>query len=73
MDMPYRMYHTLYKSAWAESVAKAMEAEESAKEAAKAEMARNKGRAKTSREAISAIRNINSDDLEELAEDTGLT
>lgn len=73
MDMPYRMYHTLYKAAWAESVAKAKEAEESEKEAAKAEMARNKGRAKTSREAISAIRNINSDDLEELAEDTGLT
>ena len=68
--MPYRMYHTLYKAAWAESVAKAKEAEIAEKEAAKAEMASKKGKPTTSREAISAMRNINSDDLEEFIEDS---
>lgn len=74
MDMPYRMYHTLYKAAWSESVAKAKEAEEAEKAAAKAEQQRNKKAAMAPREAaLSSIRGMSSDDLEELAEETGLT
>ena len=73
MDMPFRMYHTLYKAAWMESVAKAKEAEIAQKEAEKAERLQKQKASITSREAISSLRSINSDDLEELAEETGLT
>ena len=70
MDMPFRMCHTLYKSAWEESVAKSKEVEAAEKEAEKEEKIRNKRSAATSREALSVLRGINSSDIEDLIEDS---
>ena len=75
--MPFKMYHTLYRSAWLESVAKAKEAEEAEKQAQEEERkAAKSGGSSNSRrqsagEALNRIRSLNSGDLEDLAEEMG--
>lgn len=76
--MPCRMFHTMYRSAWLESEARRKEAEEAEKQARKEEQQarrNNGGRgndAMSSRQAIEKMRGISGEDLEELAEETGL-
>ena len=76
MDMPCRMFHTIYRSAWLESEARRKEAEEAEKKAKKEEQEakRNSGGQKgpstlSSRQALAQMQGA---DLEELAEETGL-
>lgn len=71
--MPFRMYHTLYRAAWLESVAKAKEAEEEEKKAREEERKskKNGNRSGTAGETIDRIRSLNSSDLEDLAEEMG--
>ena len=72
------MFHTLYRSAWLESESRRKEAEEAEKQAKKEEQQakRNPGgqanNAMSSRQAIEKMRGISGEDLEELAEETGL-
>ena len=77
--MPNRMFHTFYRSAWMESESRRKEAEEAEKKARKEEQeARRNGGGRggnapmSSRQAIEKMRGISGDDLEELAEETGL-
>ncbi len=76
--MPCRMFHTMYRSAWLESEARRKEAEEAEKQARKEEQQarrNNGGRsndAMSSRQAIEKMRGLSGEDLEELAEETGL-
>jgi hypothetical protein len=78
MDMPSRIFHTLYRAAWLESEAKRKEAEEAEKQARKEEQEarrRSGGRgpsSMSSRQAIEKMRGISGEDLEEIAEETGL-
>ena len=68
------MYHTLYRAAWLESVAKAKEAEEEEKKAREEERKSKKNnsiRSGTAGEALDRIRSLNSSDLEDLAEEMG--
>ena len=74
------MFHTLYRSAWLESESRRKEAEEAEKQAREEERKakRNSGgrgggdSSMSSRQAIEKMRGMSSDDLEELAEETGL-
>ena len=72
------MFHTLYRSAWMESESRRKEAEEAEKQAKLEEQRakRNPGGrgpdSMSSRQAIEKMRGMSSDDLEELAEETGL-
>ena len=72
--MPYRMYHTIYRSAWMESVAKAKEAEEEEKRLKEEEKKANSGggtnRPLSQGERLdklraSSFRGIDLDDLED--------
>ncbi len=77
MGMSCRMFHTIYRAAWLESEVRRKEAEEAEKQARKEEQEarRNSGGQKgpstmSSRQALAQMRG---EDLEELAEETGLT
>lgn len=79
MDMPSRVFHTLYRAAWLESEAKRKEAEEAEKQAKKEEQearrhsgGRGPSSSMSSRQAIEKMRGISGEDLEEIAEETGL-
>ena len=73
MDMPFRMYHTLYRSAWLESMQKAKEAEDMEKEAkqdsSKGKKNNNGSSRKSAGEVLDALRGA---DMEELAEELGM-
>ena len=82
MDMPFKMYHALYRSAWLESTRKAKEAEEAQKQAEAEEKAakRQSKSGMSSRERLDNIRSKNLGgldlsgiDMEEAAEELGLT
>ena len=79
MNLSARMFHTLYRTAWLESEARRKEAEEAEKQAREEERKakRNPGgggnpSSMSSRQAIDQMRGISGDELEELAEETGL-
>lgn len=81
MDIPFKMYHALYRAAWLESTRKAKEAEEAQKQAEAEEKAarRQSKPGMSSRERLDNIRSQNLSgldlsgiDMEEAAEELGL-
>lgn len=81
IDMPFRMFHCIYRSAWLESESRRKEAEEAEKLAKKEEQkekqANRGGRGAnqqnlSSRQALEQMRGISDGDLEEIAEEIGI-
>ena len=81
--MPFKMYNSIYRAAWKDSMEKAKEAEEAEKKMKEEEKQANKqqsrgGRQMSSRQAIDSMRNrggiIGGDlDLEDVADELGIT
>ena len=68
------MFHTLYRAAWLESKTREEEAkaaEEKAKKEAK--QAKNGKRQMSSREALEKMRGISGSDMEDIADEIGMT
>ena len=80
VDMPFRMFHSLYRAAWQESEARRIEAEmaekEAMKEQQKQQSAGNRNRSQidprmSSREAFNSMRGMSADDLDDVADELG--
>lgn len=72
MDMPFRMYHTLYRSAWLESMEKAKEAEDMEKEAKQQNSSKGKNKGSGRKSAGEVLDALRGGDMEELAEELGM-
>ena len=81
MDMPFKMYHALYRAAWQESVDKAKQAEEAEKKAiAEEKQAQKKAKTRSSREHLDDIRarnlagglDLSGIDMDDLADELGM-
>ena len=76
IDMPFRIFHSLYRAAWQESEAKRIEAEQAEEEAkkeqqrqAKAKNANMQTQKMSSRAAMNASRGISVSDLDDVVDE----